>query len=163
MSGGRDLRAAGEMAGIMLAENLINLANGEVPMSDPLGGGYRKRGAEKFTLVHFAEGMNHGLQRWLLQTEWIDAFLLRHREDANELQLWVPSAPGTDKFDFACGFKYEAANGSLRTSFPGIALMEAGEAGEELCEEFLRGVMTGLAKHKRTRELGFGELGSYPE
>src|SRR5689334_12141595 len=104
------------MGGPMLAENLGNLADGGLPMSDPLGGAYRKRGAEQFTMAHFPEGKTDAVRRWMMQPDLIDAFLLEHRKPQHELRLWIASGGGTDTLDFACSVKYDAADGAVRTS-----------------------------------------------
>ena len=155
----RDVRATGRMAGLLLAENLVNLADGELPMTSPCGGAGRMRGQAKFGLVHFPEGMTDMVKRWMRRPDLIEAVLIQHREADRELRLMLAGA-GTGSFDLLCAFRYETDGGKVRTSQPGYQLLHV---GQETYDEFIEGVGEGVTQHKRASELdpGFGALGSY--
>lgn len=150
----------GHIAGRLLAENLINLADGVLPLNSPCGGAERKRGEDKFGLVHFPEGMTPVVQRWLSRTDLEAGVLVQHREDVHEVRLLVPACDGTEKLDFVCAIRYAAEAGAVKTSLPGYQLFGVEQA---VYDQFMDGVGAGMSEHKRANELdaGFGALGDY--
>lgn len=150
----------GQIAGRLLAENLLDLADGVLPLNSPCGGAERKRGEDKFGLVHFPEGMTPVVQRWLSSGDLEAGVLVQHREDVHEVRLLVPACDGTEKLDFACVIRYAVEAGAVKTSLPGYQLFGVEQA---VYDQFMDGVGAGMAEHKRASELdaGFGALGHY--
>jgi hypothetical protein len=160
----RDVCGTGAVIGKLFAECLANYGDGLTPISFPLGGVSRTNDDERYSLVHFPDGMTEAVQRWMASPELRDAALIQFRagrEGHEEIRLLLLSCDGTAKLDLACAFNLARVDGTVHTSSPGCMLMTGVDPSVE--EQFMDGLVSGLSEHERADELhaGFGELGPY--
>ena len=162
MSTGADLRAVGHMAGVLLAETLVNLAEGARPTFAPLVGAARKPG-EKFELTFFPDGFADAARRWLQSLATPDAVLVQFPagKEGDQIRLLAPACDGTERMGFVVALQVAARDGAVETSTPGWKAYNG--MPDTGFDPFLEGVGAGLSQHKRAEifEAGFGALGAF--
>jgi hypothetical protein len=165
-----DINATGRWAGQLLAQNLIDLVDGLVPLSSPVGGVGRDEGATQFTGVHFPDGNEvfhymtarpGPVRRWIARDSLVDAVLIRHLAEKQELHVLLPWCDGRDWFEIVVWFAYSVTDGAIAISMPEWQTDPTTERRRH--HELLDAMDAGISSHPRARELeaGWGALGCY--
>jgi hypothetical protein len=165
-----DINATGRWAGNLLAQNLIDLVDGLVPLSSPVGGVGRLEGETQFTGVHFPDGgegfhymvVRPGpVRRWIARESLVDAVLIRHLAQEQELHVLLPWCDERDWFEIVVWFAYAVTDGAIAISMPGWQRDTTAE--RRRCHELLDAMDAGISSHPRASELeaGWGALGDY--
>jgi hypothetical protein len=167
----RDVKAIGHAAGGLVAQTLVQLADGDYAASY-IGLG-RKAPEAKLELVMFEGGLD-AAKAWITTKDKVDAVVVGLDEDEQEVRLLLGCPDATRKYDMICSVRY-AVNGTgvkpkpKAKAKPGPAVQTstigflAETPDEDVADDFLDGVLAGIYSHARAAELDVGKLGDYDD
>ena len=172
----RDVAAIGQAAGGLVAETLVQLADGEL-LTTYVGIG-RAAPGDKLKVVMFEGGLDDA-KAWISKKDKVDAVVVGHDDEEQEIRLLLGSNDATRKYDMICSFRYEVKGtsvgakpktkakpkaGSTKTAIETSTIGFLAETDDEIvCDQFLDSVLAGIYAHARAAELGVGKLGDYDD
>ena len=167
----RDVKGIGHAAGGLVAQTLMQLADGEhTPSYIGIG---RTAPGDKLKLVMFDDDVD-GAKAWIAKKDKIDAVVVGLDESEREVRLLLGSDHATRKYDMICSVRYEVKGTSVATTKkkpvvdePAVATSMIGflaeTPDEKIADAFLDSVLAGMYGHARASELGVGTLGDYDD
>ena len=168
----RDVKGIGHAAGGLVAQTLMQLADGEhTPSYIGIG---RTAPGDKLKLVMF-DGDLDGAKAWIAKKDKIDAVVVGLDEAEREVRLLLGSDHATRKYDMICSVRYEVKGASVTKkkskqpvlNEPSVQTSTIGFLAETpdelLADAFLDSVLAGIYGHARASELGVGTLGDYDD
>jgi hypothetical protein len=172
----RDVKGIGHAAGGLVAQTLMQLADGEhTPSYIGIG---RTAPGDKLKLVMF-DGDLDGAKAWIAKKDKIDAVVVGLDETDREVRLLLGSDDATRKYDMICSVRYEVKGTSIESrgatkkskkpaaDEPAVETSTIGFLAETpdelLADVFLDSVLAGIYGHARASELGVGTLGDYDD
>ncbi len=169
-SDARDVKAIGHAAGGIVAETLVQLADGEL-LTSYVGIG-RAAAGDKLKMVIFDGGLD-AAKAWIIKKDKVDAVVVGLDGAENEVRLLLGSNDATRKYDMICSVRYEVKGKSVQAKkkpskhAPAVKTSTIGflaeTPDEAVADQFLDGVLAGIYSHARSDELHVGSLGDYDD
>ncbi len=171
MTQSRDVKAIGHAAGGLVAQTLVQLADGEYAAAY-IGIG-RKAPESKLELVMFDGGLD-AAKAWVAKKDKVDAVVVGLDEEEQEVRLLLGSTDEKRKYDMICSVRYALKDaGAVKRAAKAkkaMALVSTSTIGflaetpdETVADEFLDGVLAGIYSHARAADLDVGKLGDYDD
>lgn len=167
----RDVKAIGVAAGGVVAQTLVQLADGEhTPHYVGIG---RTTAGDKLKLVMFDGGLD-AAKAWIIKKDKIDAVVVGLDEAEKEVRLLLGSTDEKRKYDMICSVRYEVRDATVvkakAKKAQAIALVKTSTIGflaetpdEDMADDFLDSVLAGIYGHARAADLDVGKLGDYDD
>ena len=167
----RDVKGIGQAAGSLVAQTLLQLADGEhTPSYIGIG---RTAPKDKLKLVMF-DGDLDAAKAWITKKDKIDAVVVGLDEKEHEVRLLLNSPDAKRKYDMICSVRYAVRDAKLvkakakkqqaeplvQTSTIGFL---AETPDEDVADDFLDSVLAGIYSHVRAADLAVGKLGDYDD
>lgn len=168
----RDVKSIGHAAGGLVAQTLVQLADGDYAASY-IGIG-RKSPGDQLKLVMFEDGLD-GAKAWIATKDKCDAVVVGLDEDEHEVRLLLGCPDAQRKYDMICSVRYEVRDQTVvskkaKGAKPKTPLVNTSTIGflaetddEDVADDFLDSVLAGIYGHARAKELGVGQLGEYDD
>lgn len=167
----RDVKSIGHAAGGLVAQTLVQLADGDYAASY-IGIG-RKASGDPLKLVMFEDGLD-AAKAWIIKKDKIDAVIVGLDEDEQEVRLLLGSTDAARKYDMICSVRYEVRDETVvskkskkKSAEPVVNTSTIGflaeTPDETVADDFLDSVLAGIYGHARAKELGVGQLGDYDD
>lgn len=167
----RDVKAIGHAAGGVVAQTLVQLADGE--HAPPYVGIGRATAGDKLKLVMFDGGLD-AAKAWICQKDKIDAVVVGLDEDEQEVRLLLGCPDNARKYDMICSVRYEVRDATVvkakAKKKQAVPLVKTSTIGflaetddEDMADAFLDSVLAGIYGHARAADLDVGKLGDYDD
>lgn len=167
----RDVESIGRAAGGLVAQTLVQLADGEYAASY-IGLGRKTPGA-KLDLVMFEDGLD-GAKAWIAKKDKVDCVVVGLDEAEQEVRLLLGSPDAKRKYDMICSVRYEVKDANVvkakAKQKKATALVSTSTIGflaetpdEAVADMFLDAVLAGIYGHARAADLDVGKLGDYDD
>lgn len=172
----RDVKGIGQAAGGLVAQTLLQVADGDYAVSY-IGIGRTSPGA-KLELVMFGDGGLDAAKAWITKKDKVDAVVVGLDEADREVRVLLGSTDATRKYDMICSVRYEVRDNTVvKKGAKGkgkgggsAALVQTSTIGflaetddDEMADDFLDSVLAGIYGHARAKDLAVGELGEYDD
>jgi hypothetical protein len=163
----RDVAAIGQAAGGIVAETLVQLADGEL-LTSYIGIG-RATAGDKLKMVIFDGGLD-AAKAWITKKDKVDAVVVGLDGEEKEVRLLLGSNDATRKYDMICSVRYEVKGKSVKKKSKNAPSIKTSTIGflaetpdERIADQFLDSVLAGIYSHARSDELHVGSLGDYDD
>jgi hypothetical protein len=171
MTQSRDVKAIGHAAGGLVAQTLVQLADGEY--SAAYVGIGRKVANAKLELVMFDGGLD-AAKAWITKKDKVDCVVVGLDEKEKEVRLLLGSTDAKRKYDMVCSVRYKVKDAQTvknkAKQNKATALVSTSTIGflsetpdDTVADEFLDGVLAGIYSHARAADLDVGKLGDYDD
>lgn len=171
MTQSRDVKGIGHAAGGLVAQTLVQLADGEYAAAY-IGIG-RKAPNAKLELVMFDGGLD-AAKAWITKKDKVDAVVVGLDEKEKEVRLLLGSTDAKRKYDMICSVRYAVKDAQTvknkAKQNKATALVSTSTIGflaetpdDTVADEFLDGVLAGIYSHARAADLDVGKLGDYDD
>jgi hypothetical protein len=151
-------RRTGRALGPMFAQNLLDLAASETPLSFPCGGVHILTNETDYRAVHFPGGPTLDMIPWLSSPTRKDAALIMFEWSGEVIAIALQACGGTSDEDLRLRYRVSRADNRVSTSEPRVRLSRV---REDVLDAFLLGLHEGIARHPRANEIAFGALGGF--
>lgn len=169
----RDVKSIGHAAGGLVAQTLVQLADGDYA-ANYIGIG-RAAPGDQLKLVMFEGGLD-AAKAWIATKDKCDAVVVGLDEEEHEVRLLLGCPDAKRKYDMICSVRYEVRDQTVVSKKakgakqPKAALVNTSTIGflaetddETVADEFLDSVLAGIYGHARAKDLGVGQLGDYDD
>lgn len=168
----RDVESVGRAAGGLVAQTLVQLADGDFTPSY-IGIGRKAPGA-KLDMVVFEDGLD-GAKAWIAKKDKVDAVVVGLDEDEREVRVLLGCPDAARKYDMICSVRYEVREATVvpkkkKANALNNPLVQTSTIGflaetpdEDVADKFLDSVLAGIYAHARAADLGVGKLGEYDD
>jgi len=167
----RDVKAIGHAAGGLVAQTLVQLADGDYAAAY-IGIG-RKAPESKLELVMFDGGLD-AAKAWITKKDKVDAVVVGLDEKEKEVRLLLGSTDAKRKYDMICSVRYAVKDANVvknrAKANKATALVSTSTIGflaetpdDAVADDFLDGVLAGIYSHARAHDLDVGKLGDYDD
>lgn len=169
----RDVKQLGHAAGGLVAQTLLQVADGEYAVSY-VGLGRTQAGG-KLELVMFGDGGLDAAKAWIAKKDKIDAVVVGLDEADREVRVLLGSTDATRKYDMICSVRYEVRDNTVvkkpkAKTAKAVPLVQTSTIGflaetddEDMADDFLDSVLAGIYGHARAKDLAVGQLGEYDD